>query len=161
MKKLPAIATAIIVSVSLILPMSVMADPNPNSKKPIVSTPHYDVNFVTGLEDSTYQILVPEDDMAIIYVVSDTEFGVSDWDATDVSGEITLPTGKTYDVWVQIRSKPVTSAFLKLNTVFVDTYAAVRGKADWEYFGEVGAGDRIDFRNYGCSNFATRWFEVD
>ncbi len=140
--------------------------------KPVPPQHEYDVNFVTGPVDTTatpiYQIKVFKSGDSTINIVAGTQFGITDWDATDGNpGEITLEAGKYYNVYAQIRSKPGTSAAWHSVGLTKD----VRPKDEWAYIGLIYITAGVQATTFtnditsdgienGCSNFATRWVEV-
>jgi hypothetical protein len=170
LKKLFAIVIGIMVILSLTLAIPAMA----GIYLPVTSpnNPHFDVNFVTGVDPlayPVYQIQVPKKGTTDIDLASGGGFLVSD------PPKITLLAGETYEVWAQIRSKPGTSASIQLPEWPAYNFTAPKMITDpWKFIGvvtvpsETGLFDSITFINditydgkiNGSSNFATRWVPI-
>lgn len=159
MKKLFVITIGIVLLLTLILPTSIMAAGNHNPGKPDASLPHYDVNFVTGLTDSSYQVLVSKTavtEIKFVFTTAVSERYIYDYNGTDGYAEVWLPAGYYWELYAQARGKVGTKAVwyggeyesTRLLT-WGDPIATGTGPDEWVFLTE--------YTYEGCSNFATRW----
>lgn len=124
-----------------------------------VNLPHWDVNFVTGQTDPSYQVLVSKTESTTIRFVFTSDVSeryISDSDGTDGYAEVWLPAGYYWELFARATGKVGTSATW-YGQEFWSTRPLTWGDPIDEGLGPNGVYFDTTYEYGGCSNLGTRW----